>query len=61
MSKITGRFSAVAFVLLFVGTFGLLANEFILDLGRTATLVLAAFNVVGLVILGRSLVRAGNE
>ena len=59
MGKITGRISAVAFLLLIVGTLGLLANEFIVNWGRTTTLVFAASNVIGLVILGYSLVRGG--
>jgi len=40
-----------AFVLLIVGTLGLLANEFILYWGRPATATFAAFNFLGLVIL----------
>ncbi len=40
------------FALLFVGTFGLLINEFILDLGTLTTLMFAVFNVIGLVVLG---------
>ena len=40
-----------AFILLIIGTFGLLINEFIFDWGRTATLTFAALNVVGLAIL----------
>lgn len=40
------------YALLIVGTLGLLANEFVLDWGRIATLVFAAFNVIGLLILG---------
>jgi len=58
MGKITGRISVIAFVLLIVGTLGLLANEFIVNWGRTATLVFAASNIVGLLILGYSLARA---
>ena len=40
-----------AFIILIVGTAGLLVNEFIFDMGRTGTIVFAAFNVVGLIIL----------
>jgi len=40
-----------AFILLGIGTLGLLINEFIFDWGRTATLTFAALNVVGLAIL----------
>jgi len=59
MSEITGRISTVAFLLLIVGTLGLLANEFVVNWGRTATLVFATSNVVGLVIIGHTLVRGG--
>ena len=41
----------IAFVLLIIGTLGLLINEFIVDWGRAATLIFAVFNIVGLVIL----------
>jgi len=40
-----------AFILLAIGTLGLLINEFIFDWGSTATLTFAALNVVGLAIL----------
>ncbi len=40
-----------AFILLIIGTLGLLINEFIFDWGRTATLTFAVLNVVGLAIL----------
>ena len=39
------------FVLLIIGTLGLIIAEFILDGGRAATLTFAAFNVVGLATL----------
>ena len=40
-----------AFILLFIGTLGLIINEFIFDWGSTATLVFAAVNVVGFATL----------
>jgi len=40
-----------AFVLLIIGTLGLLTNEFILDWGRPATVTFAALNFLGLAIL----------
>jgi len=40
-----------AFILLIIGTIGLLMNEFIFDWGRAATLTFAVFNFVGLAIL----------
>jgi len=40
-----------AFILLSIGTLGLLVNEFIFDWGSTTTLAFAAVNVVGLAIL----------
>jgi hypothetical protein len=39
------------FILIIIGTFGLLINEFIFDWGSTATITFAAVNVVGLAIL----------
>jgi hypothetical protein len=42
----------ISFALLLVGTIGLLLNEFLFDWGRTATLIFAAANVVGLIGLG---------
>ena len=40
------------FVLIAIGTAGLLVNEFVTDLGRAATITFAGLNVVGLVVLG---------
>jgi|SaaInl7_200m_RNA_FD_contig_21_2728209_length_432_multi_6_in_0_out_0_2 hypothetical protein len=42
----------VAFVLLCLGSTGLLANEFILGWGRAATLSFAAITVAGFAIFG---------
>jgi len=39
------------FILLIIGTLGLLINEFIFDWGGIATLTLAAVNIVGLAAL----------
>ena len=39
------------FILIAVGTIGLLLNEFAFDWGRNATLTFAALNLVGLIIL----------
>ena len=41
----------VGFILIAIGTIGLLVNEFVLDWGRAATLILAVFNCVGLASL----------
>jgi hypothetical protein len=41
-----------AFVLLIIGTLGLLINAFVFDWGRTATLIFAAANVIGLLAFG---------
>ena len=41
-----------AFVLLIVGTIGLLVNEFVFDWGTIATLIFAVSNVIGLIALG---------
>ena len=42
----------VAFVLLCLGSTGLLANEFVFGWGRTATLCFAATTVAGFAIFG---------
>ena len=44
-----------AYLLVVVGTLGLLANEFLLDWGRSATVVFALLNVAGLVGVGFAL------
>jgi len=44
-----------AFILLIIGTLGLLINEFIFDWGSTVTLAFAAVNIVGLAILAYTL------
>ena len=41
----------IAFILLIIGTFGLVINEFIFDWGSSATLTFAAINIVGFVVL----------
>ena len=41
----------IAFILLIIGTVGLLINEFVFDWGRVATIIFAAVNVLGLVLL----------
>jgi len=41
----------IAFILLIIGTLGLIINEFIFDWGSAATLTFAAVNVVGFAIL----------
>ena len=41
----------IAFILLTIGTLGLLINEFAFDWGRVATLVFAIVNFMGLAIL----------
>ena len=43
--KLTG------FILLFIGTLGLLITEFAFEWGSAATLIFAALNVVGLALL----------
>ena len=37
-----------AFILLTIGTIGLLVNEFVFDWGRAATITFAVFNLSGL-------------
>ena len=41
----------IAFILLFIGTIGLLVNEFAIDWGRVVTLIFAVFNFIGLATL----------
>jgi len=41
-----------AFLLMIIGTLGLLLNEFVFNWGRTATLIFATANVIGLVAVG---------
>ncbi len=40
-----------AFVLLIIGTVGLLLNELVFDWGRVATLIFAVSNLIGLATL----------
>jgi len=39
------------FILLIIGTLGLLVNELVLNWGRTATVTFAIINLVGLITL----------
>jgi hypothetical protein len=41
----------IAFILLIIGTAGLLVNEFVFDWGSVVTIIFAAMNVLGLIIL----------
>ena len=50
-----------AFILLIIGTIGLLIDEFVLDWGRVATLVFAIVNFIGLAILGITYLRIKNK
>ena len=43
-----------AFILLIVGTIGLLLNELVFDWGRVVTIILAVFNLIGLATLAFS-------
>jgi len=51
----------IAFILLIIGTVGLLVNELIFDWGRMATIVLACLNAIGLVILAFTYLRAKEQ
>ena len=44
----------IAFILLIIGTVGLLLNEFVFDWGRVATLLFAVSNLIGLATLAIS-------
>ena len=41
----------IAFILLIIGTIGLLLNDFVFDWGRVATLIFAISNLIGLITL----------
>ena len=41
----------IAFILLIIGTIGLLLNELIFDCGRVTTLIFAVSNLIGLATL----------
>lgn len=55
------RAKGLAFVLVAIGTLGLLTNEFVFSWGRIATLVFAAANAVGLGALGFALWGKGKD
>lgn len=61
MGNRSGSVGRVAFAWVAVGTLGLLLNEFVVDLGRIATLSSAAVDLVGLVALGYSLILEKRE
>jgi len=44
----------IAFILILIGTIGLLVNEFFLDWGSVAVIIFAILNIIGLVFLGLS-------
>jgi hypothetical protein len=50
-----------SFIVIFIGTVGLLLNELILDWGRTATIAFAATNLVGLAALVWSMKKAREQ
>ncbi|MFC1983386.1 hypothetical protein ACFLV5_06380 [Chloroflexota bacterium] len=50
-----------AFVLLIIGTLGILINEFIFDWGRVATMVFAIVNFIGLATLAATYLRMRNK
>lgn len=45
------RIEKLAFVLLIIGTFGLISGEFAFSFGRIATLAFAVANLIGVVAL----------
>lgn len=47
----SGFVKLAGFILLMIGTIGLLVNEFAADWGRAATLTFAIFNFAGLAVL----------
>ena len=59
MRELPGTAKLGAFILVFVGTLGLLLNEFLLHWGRAGTLSFAAATVIGFAILALSLLGPG--
>ena len=57
MQEANGMLRVVPFVLVSVGTLGLLANEFLFDWSRSTTLAFAAASLIGLVGVGIGLFR----
>ncbi len=51
----------LGFSLLFIGTTGLLFNDFIFEWGRMATLIFAVVNVVGFLAAGLDYLRINKE
>ena len=51
----------IAFVLLIIGTLGLLLDEFAFGWGRVATMVFAIINLMGLAILAPTYLRMNNK
>jgi len=47
----------LAFILLIIGTVGLLLNELLVDWGRVATIIFAVSNLIGLAALAFSYLR----
>ena len=52
---------AIPFVLLLIGTFGLLVNEFVFKWGTITTLTFAVANVIGFLALGIAYLRRTND
>jgi hypothetical protein len=55
------RAKGLAFVLVAIGTLGLLTNEFVFSWGRIVTLLFAAANGIGLVGVGIALWGKGQD
>ena len=51
----------IAFILLIIGTIGLLLNELIFDWGRVTTLIFAVSNLIGLATLVFSYLRTKDK
>jgi len=51
----------IAFILLTIGTIGLLLNEFVADWGRSATITFACLNVFGLIVLAYTSSATGKQ
>ena len=57
--SVTGALRLTGFILVAIGTLGLLLSEFALDDSRALTILFAALNFTGLLILASQAIRKG--
>jgi hypothetical protein len=61
VNKIGDYARVSGFTLIFIGTLGLLFNEFVLEWGRLATVIFALLNILGLAMLAFSIKRRRSQ